>query len=248
MERQAVNSKLELALKTPGKQVVVYGHSGSGKSTLLINKLDAMGVGFISTHCTSDLSFDEMLLQAFDQLDTYFIDGSQEKEQQEIASSLKADYKAISSELTASITTVSSKRMRRVVPPQLTLQRLGEFIGATGQCWVLEDFHKMDTASKTRLGQAMKVFMDLSKRHPMLKIIAIGAVGTARQIVKYEPEMSNRVAEVHVPLMSPAELNSVVSKGQSLLNVAFHRRVRGDLISFSHGLAAVCHQLCLNMC
>ena len=36
VERQALNDQLVDALRTPGKQVVVYGPSGSGKTTLLV--------------------------------------------------------------------------------------------------------------------------------------------------------------------------------------------------------------------
>jgi Flp pilus assembly CpaF family ATPase len=39
VERSSINNKLVNALRTPGKQIVVYGYSGSGKTTLLENKL-----------------------------------------------------------------------------------------------------------------------------------------------------------------------------------------------------------------
>jgi ABC-type bacteriocin/lantibiotic exporter with double-glycine peptidase domain len=39
VERESINNKLVNALRTPGKQVVVYGYYGSGKTTLLENKL-----------------------------------------------------------------------------------------------------------------------------------------------------------------------------------------------------------------
>ena len=39
VERESINDKLVAALRTPGKQIVVYGYTGSGKTTLLENKL-----------------------------------------------------------------------------------------------------------------------------------------------------------------------------------------------------------------
>jgi hypothetical protein len=43
-----------------------------------------------------------------------------------------------------------------------------------------------------------------------LKIIAIGAVDTARQVIEYDPEMKNRVSEIHVPLMLKEELKEII--------------------------------------
>ena len=36
VEGEYLNAQLVDALRTPGKQLVVYGHSGSGKTTLLL--------------------------------------------------------------------------------------------------------------------------------------------------------------------------------------------------------------------
>jgi Flp pilus assembly CpaF family ATPase len=38
VERESINDKLVAALRTPGKQIVVYGYTGSGKTTLLETK------------------------------------------------------------------------------------------------------------------------------------------------------------------------------------------------------------------
>ena len=39
VERTSVNYLLVEAIRTKGKQIVIYGHSGTGKTTLLHNKL-----------------------------------------------------------------------------------------------------------------------------------------------------------------------------------------------------------------
>src|SRR5436305_14238465 len=72
VERESINEKLVAALRTPGKQIVVYGHSGSGKTTLLVNKLHQVYEDHITTRCISGLSFDQLLLDAFDQLGSFF--------------------------------------------------------------------------------------------------------------------------------------------------------------------------------
>src|SRR5262245_66435274 len=72
VERESVNEKLVDALRTPGKQLVVYGHSGSGKTTLLVNKLQQLYERHVRTPCMVDGSFDALLLNAFDQLDPFY--------------------------------------------------------------------------------------------------------------------------------------------------------------------------------
>ena len=67
---------------------------------------------------------------------------------------------------------------------------------------MLEDFHKIDSSQRKKLSQFMKVFMDMADEYPALKIIAIGAVDTARLVVECDPEMRNRVSEIKVPLMT----------------------------------------------
>lgn len=94
----------------------------------------------------------------------------------------------------------------------------------------------------------MKVFMDLSDEFSELKIVALGAVDTARQVVQYDPEMRNRVAEIRVDLMTETEIESIVEKGESALNIAFDSNLKSLIARYSNGLASVCHHLCMYMC
>ena len=53
IERSNINERLVDALRTPGKQLVVFGHSGSGKTTLLVNKLHQVYDDHVTTRCMS---------------------------------------------------------------------------------------------------------------------------------------------------------------------------------------------------
>lgn len=248
VERDAVNEKLVSALRTPGKQVVVYGHSGSGKTTLLLNKLHQTYEGHVTSRCLTGSSLDSLVLDAFDQLAPFYEAERKKGEGSSVDVGLSADYAGIRSSLAVSASSSASETAHRVLPPQLTPQRLGQFMGASKMCWVLEDFHKVDDDDKVRLAQVMKVFMDLSDTYPELKIVAIGAVDTARQVVESDGEMRNRVAEVHVPLMSTSELMQIIDKGKACLNFQLPQAVADDIVRYSNGLASVCHQICLNIC
>lgn len=248
VERDSVNDKLVNSLTTPGKQIVVYGHSGTGKTTLLVNKLTQLYENHITTRCMKGLKFDQLILDAFDQLAPYYIQERQFILKSTTGVDLGATYKMLQAKITSSLSRDESEKQSRILPPQLTPQTLGRFLGAQRACWVLEDFHKIDESEKEKLSQLMKVFMDLSDEYPDLKIIALGAVDTARQVVDYDPEMRNRVAEIQVSLMTEKEVMAIIEKGERALNIKFSAAIKQLVSRHSNGLASVCHHLCLNMC
>ena len=248
VDRNEVNDKLVNALSTPGKQIVVYGHSGTGKTTLLLNKLQQLYESHITTRCMKGLTFEQLILDAFDQLEPFYTSEKSTTEKTSKGARLGTSYNAISLKLNASRENESKESEARILPPQLTPQALGKFLGAAKACWVLEDFHKIDDSEKQRLSQLMKVFMDLSDEYPELKIIALGAVETARQVIEYDAEMRNRVAELHVTLMTEEEISSIIRKGETALNIKFTPQISKVVAKHSNGLASVCHHLCLNMC
>lgn len=248
VEREEVNDKLVNALRTPGKQLVVYGHSGTGKTTLLVNKLHQLYEYHITTRCMKGLKFEQLLLDAFDQLEPFYTSDVTSSRKTTAAIELGSSYRTLSAKIARTNTMEAGTRSVRVLPPQLTPQTLGKFLGAVKACWVLEDFHKIDVSEKIRLSQLMKVFMDMSDEFTDLKIVALGAVDTARQVVEYDDEMRNRIAEISVPLMSSEEITAIIRKGEEALNVSFSPNIVKVISRHSNGLASVCHHLCLNMC
>jgi len=247
VEREELNAQLVDALRTPGKQVVVYGPSGCGKSTLLLNKLHQLYPEHITVRCTAATTFESLLVGAFDLLDPYYAASASIKRSSSLTASVGQDYLKIKSSIEAAVSHETQVDLARVVPLQLTPQRLAQFCGAAECCLVLEDFHKVPVAEKTKVAHIMKVFMDMAVEYATVKIIAIGAVDTAREVIKYDPDMRNRVAEIAVPLMSEDELVEIIDKGETLLQMSFGN-VKQPIASYSSGLAAVCHQLGLNIC
>ncbi len=48
--------------------------------------------------------------------------------------------------------------------------------------------------------------------------------------------------------MDNIEIQEILSKGEKCLNVEFGKEIKQSVNMYSNGLAAVCHQLCLNVC
>ncbi len=239
-----VNDELVDAMRIPGMQIIMYGPSGAGKTTLLINKLNQLYENHITTRCMIGMKMEQIILDGFDQLNTYYTSTSTSSIKSSISSELKTSYLGLKALIENQVSEIST----RLLPVQLTAQRLAQYFGSSRNCWVLEDFHKIDPSEKVKLSQIMKVFMDSSYDYPDLKIIAVGAVDSAREVVRYDPEMKQRVSEIYVPLMSDNEIAKIIYKGEELLNVSIKTNITKRILRFSSGLPSVCHHLCLIMC
>lgn len=248
VDRPALNENLVNAIRTPGKQIVVYGHSGSGKTTLLGNKLKQLYELHVTSRCLLTSSIDQLILEAFDQLNPYYLKTKSSKDSSGVKATLGQEYFGIKSAIEASQSSSETATHERILPPQLSPAALARFMGAAKACWVLEDFHKVPDAEKSRLSQIMKVFMDTAADYPDVKIIAIGAVDTARQVVQYDQEMRNRIAEFQVPLMTNEESREILSKAEGLLNIAIADEIKEKIAHYANGLPSVCHHLGLNLC
>jgi energy-coupling factor transporter ATP-binding protein EcfA2 len=69
---EKVNDKVVNALKTRGKQIVVYGHSGSGKTTLLLNKLNQVYEDHLTSRCMKTTTVEILMLDAISQLSPFY--------------------------------------------------------------------------------------------------------------------------------------------------------------------------------
>ncbi|HLP13354.1 MAG TPA: hypothetical protein VK177_15560 [Flavobacteriales bacterium] len=247
-DKNSLNDELVDAINTPGKQIVLYGHSGTGKSTLLFNVINRIYSDSVVTRCTSDMNYEKLVLNAFDSLNIYFQSSSSSKTVNDKTLSLSGEYLSLKGSIGVKSQSENSVSSQRIIPPQLTAQRLAEFMGAVDCCWIIEDFHKIKPEEKVKLSQQLKVFVDSSEQYPLVKTILIGAVNTAREVIEYDLEMDRRVSELLVPLMESEELHKILEIGENLMNVRFSQKQKNDIVKFSSGLASITHQIALNMC
>ncbi len=180
--------------------------------------------------------------------DLYYTKSSTITSTSSTSNTLSASYLSLKAAISQATSQVTSGTIERVLPPQLTLQRLVDYLGSARCLWVIEDFHKIPSAEKLLLAQALKVFVDASMEHKDMKVVAIGDVDTAREVIEYNPEMRNRVAEIHVPLMSHQEIREIIAKGEEALNCKFSSKHKDTIAELSSGLGSIYHQLCLNTC
>lgn len=246
--RENVEKKLRRALDIPGKQVVIYGHSGSGKTTVLNHIINEKALSTITSKCITGSTIESIMLDAFDQLNPYYTESINGTRSEKITGSISAEYSKIQSSISGSIDLSVGEVTKRILPPQLTVQRLCNFIGSAGAIWVIEDFHKVSDEEKCKISQMMKLFMDSAKDYEILKIVVLGAADYGYEVVQHDKELNNRVAEVEVPLLTPLEITQIIQKGAKALNIKISDNLSNKIADYANCLATIAHQLAYNLC
>jgi len=248
VNRIAVENDFEKFVHTPGIQIVLYGYSGSGKSTLNENILTKEKLKFLPSRCQSNTTMNDLILDAFDQLNVYYNSEHKRTTKNQISSQLVAKYAEIGAKLNASESIENTITKTRILPIQLSPQRLAEFMGAAECIWVIEDFHKVAESEKKLIADILKIFVDTANKYPKTKVICIGAVATAREMIELDSNLSNRVAEIPVPLMKDDDLKQIVIKGSYLMNLSISTEIVDKIVYYSNNLGLICHQICYDLC
>lgn len=248
VRRRIIEKKFVGQFRIPGKQIIVYGHSGSGKTTFLNRFFKENKINVVTVQCDSNMSFEQILLDSFDQIGLYYQQAASLSETNTNTASggLKAHGIGVQREASTSQTQVSN--FARIVNPQITSQRLAEALGKAKKILVIEDFHKLREEEKKRLADMLKVFIDQSNNYPKLKVICIGAVDTARDIVKLDNNLKQRVYECEIPLLNDSEIKEIVIRGCELLNIKMTEDLIDRIVHYSNQLGALAHQLSYDVC
>jgi hypothetical protein len=248
VERKSLNTSFENVIGIPGMQVIIFGYTGSGKSTLLSNRLNKNYKTVITTRCTNSITYEQIILDAFDQLNPFYEKGNSSKVATKNSGTIESLYNGIKLNRVFENSNEKSNSFERALPLQLTPQNLGRFLGVVDACWVLEDFHKVNSSVMEKMSQTLKLFVDLSSDFPKLKIIALGAVSRAKDVITFDTEMTNRIAQIHVPLFTSEETEQIIKIGQNKLNIQFDENTIKQIVYFSNGVPSVVHQICLHIC
>lgn len=246
--RNDIDAQLLSEMRTPGKQIIVFGHSGSGKTSSVRNLLNRNGYKFIRTQCESNTTFEQLILNAFDELDIYVVSGRTRKQSTSLTGNIAAEYNSIKASICRVTTSETGETYSRLLPPQLTPQKLAKFLGKCKIVWLIEDFHKVSLDEKVRIADAIKIFVDNANDCPTSKIICIGACQSAHELIELDPNLQSRVSEISVPLLTDEEIEKIIRNGFYLLNIIPSQSLVEKLVFYSDRLGASAHQMCMDIC
>lgn len=252
LRRNELEKRITTSLDTPGVQIILYGHSGSGKTTVIRKLLDEKKYKFVRTQCTTEKTLNDIILNAFSQLDSFCVSEQTFKSGHKIGSALKSEMASIKAEISCTKENSSEQRLIRLLPPRLTPQKLAEIFRETGQIWMIEDFHKLGGEEKKKLADVMKIFVDEANDMKDIpqpsKIICLGAVNTPRELITLDPNLSSRVDQIKVPLLKDEEIKEIIEQGCHLLNVVMSDKLIQNLVSYSNNIGSLAHFMCLDIC
>lgn len=248
VRRGNVEKNLLSNITIPGKQIILYGHSGSGKTTLIRKVLDDKNIKFVQVQCSSNTTINDVILDTFDDLNRFYISEKNSNKSYSIKSSLKSEYKSIASDISTTEKFSSGETMVRLLPPRLTSQKLAKFLGEIDAVWIIEDFHKVPNEEKKKIADILKIFIDAANDYPNVKIICIGAVGSARELIHLDPNLYPRITELCVPLLTEQEIKEVINRGCKLLNISMSENLIEKISYYSNRLASLTHQMCYDIC
>jgi len=247
IQRKNIEDNLVRHLYRTGPQLVVFGHSGGGKTTLIEYIKRTKGIQMTESFCMANTKIDDLIRDAFDRLELFYKSDKSKSETGKLFSKFKSEYLGNSAEVSAERGFSNSTKQTRIVPVQVTAQRLSGFLGEAKLVWLIDDFHKLDDSEKIIFSQMLKVFSTQSKKYSDLKIICVGAERSAREVIDYDKEMKDRVAEVHVPLMTNDEIKEIVRNGFKLLNAEVEEGLVEIIAKYSSNLPTVAHDLCYHL-
>ena len=242
INRDKLEESLDRSLRMPGKQIILYGPSGSGKTTLLRKLLKDTNANYKTIHCSTGLKYQDLIKQAFDAIDSYYLTT------QKYSSTFGMSNSLGSGVFQTDISTTDDKQYVRVLPPQLSIGNLAQLYGK-GKCiLIIDDLHKMKIDEKKNIVDVMKLFVDEAHKYPELKIICIGDDGLAGELIHIESNLTSSVSQIKVPLLHNSELKSMISLGCELLNIEMSQELISNIVYMSNNVASVAHQLCYNIC
>lgn len=248
VSRRELETTIESNLSMTGRPIILYGDSGSGKTTIIENLFGRLRMEPIKTSCESTSTFEHVMLAAFDCLNAFYTSGKKSISSNKVASNLQGEFKALSGLLSIEHKTTSEDVQERLLPPQLTPQRLAQLLGAIRGVWVIEDFHKVKESEKKRIADVIKIFIDQANDYPDVKIICVGAVDSPRKLLQQDSNLEGRVSDVHVPLLTDAEIKSMIIKGCKALNIKMEDSLIDKIVFYSGNLASVAHKMCYDIC
>ena len=231
------------------QHLVIYGSSKQGKTSLRKHCLN--DEDYIVVHCSNKWELDEVhaaiLKQAGYELTVSKTTATSGK--QKIFATIKAGFFGAEAEGGAESERTQEEGVTKA-PLELDPLDVNDIISAlqdTGftKYIVLEDFHYLPVETQKAFSVALKAFHESSK----LSFIIIGVWLEENRLSVYNGDLTGRLLPINADKWNHPELQTVISDGEALLNVAFNDEFKAELLETCYESVYIvqetCHQCCL---
>lgn len=176
-------SRLLVALRTPGRSIVIEGPSGIGKTTAVMKAI-----------ADADLAGEIISLSARKKADVDFIED---------------------------------------LPNQLPLGTV-----------LVDDFHRLNDASKRAIADLMKTLADENAEHS--KLVVLGITNAGQSLIVFGKDLANRIEVIPFEANPEHKIAELIDKGEAALNIGFN--IRDEIIAAAQGSFYIAQMLAYNTC
>jgi Cdc6-like AAA superfamily ATPase len=225
-------------LRTPGRQVAIYGERGVGKTSLAMLAYFFAGFNDEETYfvrCEGQSTYETIFGQFLEQAGAAYLPNGIETE-----TSAGAGLR------TGPLSLLGGRKTRlrqqpvdsaRSVGPSVLLGRFQEREGLL----ILDEYDRVrDESTHTRLAETLKHFSDANSS---TKIIVVGVAETLDQLMGEHQSLTRCLAQIKLDRMTSEELGEIIQTGEERAGMAFQETVRRKIIALSDGFPFYTHLL-----
>jgi hypothetical protein len=237
--RQQDVERLRGELRTPGRQVAIYGERGVGKTSLAVLAYFFARISDEATYlvrCQSEHTYDTIFGDLLLQAGIAFMPEITERESaRRGALQIGGASPSIGRRTRTSERAISAASR---IGPALLLHHLAEREGLL----IIDEYDRVeDEATHTRLAETLKHFSDSASS---TKIIVVGVAETLSGLVGEHESLTRCLAQLQLDRMRDDELAEIVTTGEERVSVTFQETVRRKVIALSDHFPFYTHLLC----
>lgn len=109
---------------------------------------------------------------------------------------------------------------------------------------VVDDFHRLEDATKARLADLLKVTAD--QEDPKRKLVIIGINDAGKALIRSSPDLSNRIDVVKFEIEPDAKISELVAAGERAFNVKIS--ASEHVVEKARGSFYLAQLLCMDAC
>ena len=198
--RQAELARILDGLLDDNAHVVLYSERGRGKtslSNLTMEQLRRRGVIVARCACEAETAFDTMI--------------------RALARDLPASL-LLSGPADEAVEGCEGLLPHRAIRPA-DVAALPESLASERTVFVVDEFDRvLDLETRTRLADTIKLLSDRGSR---LSFLVVGVSDTLEQIIGQHPSIQRNIVGVHLPLLAPDEIETMLVRGGQQAGIAF---------------------------
>lgn len=224
--RREIMQSVITTIEQDQANVIIFGARGIGKTSLANVLAESAGRAdyqIVRCPCNSDVTFEDMFRGLLANLSSEYMDRSARAE-------------------APTVQNFEQLLPRDSVNPTNVAQALS-YLKLEHAIFIIDEFDLVqDEDLKKCLAETIKSLSDISAR---VSFIIVGIAQSLEDLIGKHPSIQRHVYGVHLPLMTPTELRSLINKGEEASTVRFDDIVCDMIVSFAKGLPYFAQLMCL---